>query len=383
MTFPAQLDVVERHVDDARAAGARAADRRPRAATGPGRFYEPTVLVDVDHSMAAMTEETFGPTLPIMRVADAEEAIRLANDSDYGLAALGLDARRGARRAGRAARRERARCASTTRQVNYFALELPMGGWKDSGLGVPPRRRRASASTAASSRCWSRASAPARPAPVPLPRPHGPGCSGGAQAALRARRPRLSRGALSRRASSPTPPRPARGRPPRAGRRTGRRSCRASRALVGALEEDRRLPQRQRRVEAQVGHRPPGALLVAGDEPSGVGKPGRRVTAPRPNIIVSAASSPACAHVAHQVADVGQRVADRGQLPVEDRDEPGGRAGREHRVAQPVVAVRRSSPAPDSGRCSASQAVTRSSASIGRVALCSQSPPKRRSWRSR
>ena len=54
---------------------------------GPGDFYEPTLLVDVDHSMECMTEETFGPTLPVMRVRDADEAVRLANDSPYGLQA--------------------------------------------------------------------------------------------------------------------------------------------------------------------------------------------------------------------------------------------------------------------------------------------------------
>src|SRR5215218_2552727 len=65
MTFPKQLEIVEEHVRDALAKGARAltgAKRRP----GKGMFYEPTVLVDVDHSMKAMTDETFGPTLPIM-----------------------------------------------------------------------------------------------------------------------------------------------------------------------------------------------------------------------------------------------------------------------------------------------------------------------------
>ena len=133
MTFPAQLEVVERHVDAARAAGARAVVGG-HAGTGPGRYYEPTVLVDVDHSMAAMTEETFGPTLPIMRVADAEEAIRLANDSDYGLA--GSVWTRDVTRGEQVARRVQsgAVCVNDA-QVNYFALELPMGGWKDSGLG--------------------------------------------------------------------------------------------------------------------------------------------------------------------------------------------------------------------------------------------------------
>ena len=84
------------------------------SATG-GRFYEPTVLVDVDHSMACMTEETFGPTLPIMRVADAEEAVRLANDSAVRARRLGVD--EGRRRAARRSRggSRRARSASTTR----------------------------------------------------------------------------------------------------------------------------------------------------------------------------------------------------------------------------------------------------------------------------
>src|SRR3954467_12496585 len=55
-----------------------------------GDFYEPTVLADVDHSMLCMTEETFGPTLPVMKVADTEEAVRLANDSPYGLGGAGV-----------------------------------------------------------------------------------------------------------------------------------------------------------------------------------------------------------------------------------------------------------------------------------------------------
>ena len=81
-----QVDITERHVNEALAAGARAltGGKRP---DGPGSFYPPTVLVDVDHSMACMTEETFGPTLPIMKVATVGDAVRLANDSPYGLSA--------------------------------------------------------------------------------------------------------------------------------------------------------------------------------------------------------------------------------------------------------------------------------------------------------
>ena len=100
---------------------------------GPGRFYEPTVLVDVDHSMACMTEETFGPTLPIMKVRDDEEAMRLANDSPFGLR-VGVDEGPRARRAARA--RDRGRRGLRQRRAGQLhALELPMGGWKTSGLG--------------------------------------------------------------------------------------------------------------------------------------------------------------------------------------------------------------------------------------------------------
>ena len=81
-----QVAVTARHVDDALAKGAKALTGGTRP-TGPGSFYPPTVLVDVDHSMACMTEETFGPTLPIMKVKSVAEAVRLANDSPYGLSA--------------------------------------------------------------------------------------------------------------------------------------------------------------------------------------------------------------------------------------------------------------------------------------------------------
>src|SRR5271156_3583783 len=84
-----QLSVTERHVREAVAAGAKALTGGQRTNTS-GSFYPPTVLVDVDHSMACMTEETFGPTLPIMKVGSVEEAIRLANDSEYGLSGSGF-----------------------------------------------------------------------------------------------------------------------------------------------------------------------------------------------------------------------------------------------------------------------------------------------------
>jgi acyl-CoA reductase-like NAD-dependent aldehyde dehydrogenase len=135
ITFPPQLERIEAHVADA-------VDRGARVLTGGhavdspsgGRFYEPTVLVDVDHTMACMTEETFGPTLPIMRVADAEEAVRLANDSPYGLGAS-VFSRDTARGEAIARRLEVGAANVNDAMINYTVLELPMGGAKASGLG--------------------------------------------------------------------------------------------------------------------------------------------------------------------------------------------------------------------------------------------------------
>jgi acyl-CoA reductase-like NAD-dependent aldehyde dehydrogenase len=133
MTHGPQVDVVERHVEDARARGARVLVGGRRE-DRPGHWFEPTVLADVDHEMAIMREETFGPTLPIMRVADADEAVRLANDSPYGLGAsvFSSDVARGE---AIARRLESGSVCVNDALVNYYALELPMGGAKASGLG--------------------------------------------------------------------------------------------------------------------------------------------------------------------------------------------------------------------------------------------------------
>jgi len=131
--FPPQLDLIEEHVRDAVAKGARVV-AGGHARRGRGRYFEPTVLVDVDHSMKVMTEETFGPTLPIMKVADADQAVRLANDSPYGLSAS-VWTRDAARGEALARRIEAGAVCVNDAQLNYFALEVPMGGWKASGLG--------------------------------------------------------------------------------------------------------------------------------------------------------------------------------------------------------------------------------------------------------
>jgi acyl-CoA reductase-like NAD-dependent aldehyde dehydrogenase len=129
----AQRDKVQLHVDDAVAAGARVTTGgKP---TGTGTYFEPTVLVDVDQSMSCMTEETFGPTLPVVKVADEEEAIRLANDSRYGLSATVWTGDK--ERGDRVARRLDVGAVNVNDVMsNGFAFDLPMGGWKHSGVGT-------------------------------------------------------------------------------------------------------------------------------------------------------------------------------------------------------------------------------------------------------
>jgi acyl-CoA reductase-like NAD-dependent aldehyde dehydrogenase len=129
-----QVAVTERHVADAVAKGARvlAGGERP---DGPGSFYPPTVLVDVDHSMAAMTEETFGPTLPIMKVATVAEAVRLANDSLYGLSASVFS--KDIERAKDVAVELDCGAVNINDVIsNLMCTTAPMGGWKSSGIGA-------------------------------------------------------------------------------------------------------------------------------------------------------------------------------------------------------------------------------------------------------
>jgi acyl-CoA reductase-like NAD-dependent aldehyde dehydrogenase len=134
ITFAPQLDTISDHVSDAVDRGARVLVGGKAVENVSGRFFQPTVLVDVDHTMKVMTEETFGPTLPIMKVADADEAVRLANESPYGLGASVFS--RDAERGEAIARRLQAGAANVNDAlINYTALELPMGGAKASGLG--------------------------------------------------------------------------------------------------------------------------------------------------------------------------------------------------------------------------------------------------------
>ena len=134
MISPAQVDIIEDHVNDAVSRGARVLIGGRRNDSFRGAAYEPTVLVDVNHGMKVMTDETFGPVLPIMVVRDEDEALALANDSIYGLSgtvwtkdqdkALAL-----------ARRMETGSVCVNETSLTFGAHNAPFGGVKQSGVG--------------------------------------------------------------------------------------------------------------------------------------------------------------------------------------------------------------------------------------------------------
>jgi len=134
LTSEAQLKTIAAQVDAAVAGGAKALTGGRRNPTFAGFYYEPTVLVDIDHSMTIMTEETFGPVIPIMKVNDAAEALRLANDSRYGLSSSLYAGDKVSAEKLAAQLQSGAVCINDS-LVNFIIPDAPMGGRKDSGFG--------------------------------------------------------------------------------------------------------------------------------------------------------------------------------------------------------------------------------------------------------
>jgi succinate-semialdehyde dehydrogenase/glutarate-semialdehyde dehydrogenase len=134
MIHERQLQTVEAHVEDAVARGARLLAGGMRIRELGNNFYKPTVLADVTHEMRIMREETFGPVLPVMAFDSDEEALRFANDSEFGLAASVWT--RDNARGERLARQIHAGTVMVNDVVSCFGIsEAPHGGVKSSGVG--------------------------------------------------------------------------------------------------------------------------------------------------------------------------------------------------------------------------------------------------------
>ena len=128
----AGLEKVQHHVDNAVNSGASVVVGGKTREEGEGVFYEPTVLKDVDPNMVIMNEETFGPVAPVQKIETDEEAVKLANDTEYGLAAYVFT-------------ENVARGIQLIEQLEYgivgwndggpSAAQVPFGGFKESGIG--------------------------------------------------------------------------------------------------------------------------------------------------------------------------------------------------------------------------------------------------------
>jgi acyl-CoA reductase-like NAD-dependent aldehyde dehydrogenase len=129
-----QMDIIERHVNDARDKGATIHMGGQRNPDQKGLYYLPTVMTEVDNSMQIMVEETFGPILCIQKVRDEAEAIRLANDSEFGLNGnvwtedkeKGFDL---------ALQIDTGSCSVNDMAISYGIPAAPFGGKKNSGVG--------------------------------------------------------------------------------------------------------------------------------------------------------------------------------------------------------------------------------------------------------
>jgi len=129
-TMPSQLQVIQSHLDNAASKGAKFLVGGSDSIKGA--FVEPVIMIDVPEDSTSMTEETFGPTLAINKVTNTDEAIRLSNASNYGLAAAVFSKRNGEKIASQLA------CGMVSiNSVFLFAAiaSVPFGGVKNSGYG--------------------------------------------------------------------------------------------------------------------------------------------------------------------------------------------------------------------------------------------------------
>ena len=130
------VQTIRGHVADALSKGAADATPENESFTSPppdGNYVKPTLLINVSHEMDVMNEETFGPIIPVMKVGSDEEAIRLMNDSEFGLTASiwTKDAAKGEELADQVE-------AGTVfvNRCDYPSPDLAWTGWKNSGRGV-------------------------------------------------------------------------------------------------------------------------------------------------------------------------------------------------------------------------------------------------------
>jgi succinate-semialdehyde dehydrogenase/glutarate-semialdehyde dehydrogenase len=134
MFWDKQLEIVEQHVNDAVEKGATVLAGGRRNPDLPGLYFEPTVLSGVTPDMLVMKNETFGPVLPIVTVRDEEEALRLANDTTYGLSAT-VWSKDSEKAVALAQRIESGGVCINDISLTYGCQEAPFGGLKESGVG--------------------------------------------------------------------------------------------------------------------------------------------------------------------------------------------------------------------------------------------------------